>query len=562
MGSEVKSEIMREVQDVILKLCTQKLHFGASLEIDGIICISPGDSLPEIVIKIHRTVVKPKNNDRDLGYKYPNYYSDISTAGATEWSHGDQDFEPTNQSTLGTHKWPITGITRQRKSRPSSIRKNYNPMIETITKPDMNVTEDDLSLVTGEHTDKEYGEDSAAKLQPEEHATPANELATEEEHHQLEQTMPIKQEGAEDIRERVEYNDGPAMKYVKQEQPSVSDEEVQETQQSNNMAVFPNQCMVEGTSPTESASNRFSQLDGDAFYVHQSWEDTVKLNPDTDTSVIDYTAKQTVDNEMNNVVDNMANPLKTQSKPIFSHFKLLSNSKVSPRKLKQFKCSICSKSFTTRSHKYRHESEIHLEPDKKFATCNICATLRIPKVPMRSILGGKRSPKQYYPHCTKTSQIESVQESSANYTVVHQTVQAVDLRTISDLSVPLDHIKPTDNLKALSIDSLKSEESIDGATGNEDDEHDMIGQNRLQHINQSWSFWASKGKSRSKAGDSDRVTCEICGKSFKTVYFLKTHTEEQHGNRAEKDVECDICHKKFHKRWLKKHREKVHNTLD
>ncbi|CAH1777112.1 unnamed protein product [Owenia fusiformis] len=47
------------IQDAVLKLCTQNIVFNTSLEIDGIICVSPGEKEREIVVKMHRTIMKP-----------------------------------------------------------------------------------------------------------------------------------------------------------------------------------------------------------------------------------------------------------------------------------------------------------------------------------------------------------------------------------------------------------------------------------------------------------------------------------------------------------------------
>ena len=57
------AEINRAIQDAILKLCTQNVMFSKSLEIDGIVCISPeGDR--DIIVKMHRTIVKPNRESQ------------------------------------------------------------------------------------------------------------------------------------------------------------------------------------------------------------------------------------------------------------------------------------------------------------------------------------------------------------------------------------------------------------------------------------------------------------------------------------------------------------------
>ncbi|CAH1777134.1 unnamed protein product [Owenia fusiformis] len=55
--------LTKSLQDAILRLCTQHLNFKSTLEIDGIICISPGESTSDIVIKMHRTVLKPNDSN-------------------------------------------------------------------------------------------------------------------------------------------------------------------------------------------------------------------------------------------------------------------------------------------------------------------------------------------------------------------------------------------------------------------------------------------------------------------------------------------------------------------
>ncbi|CAH1776339.1 unnamed protein product [Owenia fusiformis] len=52
--------ITQMIQDAVLKLCTQNIMFQKSLEIDGIICVSSGEEQRDIVVKMHRTIVKPE----------------------------------------------------------------------------------------------------------------------------------------------------------------------------------------------------------------------------------------------------------------------------------------------------------------------------------------------------------------------------------------------------------------------------------------------------------------------------------------------------------------------
>ncbi|CAH1789039.1 unnamed protein product [Owenia fusiformis] len=46
------------IQDAVLKICTEHMNFSRILEVDGIICISPEQSQKDLVVKIHRTIVK------------------------------------------------------------------------------------------------------------------------------------------------------------------------------------------------------------------------------------------------------------------------------------------------------------------------------------------------------------------------------------------------------------------------------------------------------------------------------------------------------------------------
>ncbi|CAH1777517.1 unnamed protein product [Owenia fusiformis] len=60
MGSTTDTSLTNMIQDAILKLCTHNITFTKSLEIDGIICVSPGEAQPDIVVKMHRTILKPQ----------------------------------------------------------------------------------------------------------------------------------------------------------------------------------------------------------------------------------------------------------------------------------------------------------------------------------------------------------------------------------------------------------------------------------------------------------------------------------------------------------------------
>ncbi|CAH1776312.1 unnamed protein product [Owenia fusiformis] len=67
--------------DAVMKLCTRNILFSRSLEVDGIICISEGDDKPEVVVKMHRTIVKPPDT--------PDAFCQIQEATATQYSHND-----------------------------------------------------------------------------------------------------------------------------------------------------------------------------------------------------------------------------------------------------------------------------------------------------------------------------------------------------------------------------------------------------------------------------------------------------------------------------------------
>ncbi|CAH1778445.1 unnamed protein product [Owenia fusiformis] len=51
--------LSKMIQDSVLKMCAENMEFSQSLEIDGIICVSNGSIQNDVVIKMHRTVVKP-----------------------------------------------------------------------------------------------------------------------------------------------------------------------------------------------------------------------------------------------------------------------------------------------------------------------------------------------------------------------------------------------------------------------------------------------------------------------------------------------------------------------
>ncbi|CAH1777015.1 unnamed protein product [Owenia fusiformis] len=65
MGSDA-NHVMKMIQDAVLKICSQHVQFENSLEIDGIICLSPGSAIPDIVVKMHRTVLQSKTVHRQI----------------------------------------------------------------------------------------------------------------------------------------------------------------------------------------------------------------------------------------------------------------------------------------------------------------------------------------------------------------------------------------------------------------------------------------------------------------------------------------------------------------
>ncbi|CAH1777948.1 unnamed protein product [Owenia fusiformis] len=78
MASRAK-EVTKLIQDAILKICSQYVEFQKSLEIDGIICLSPGEFHPDIVVKMHRTVLQPKFKELAS-----DWHADVSTVSPIE----------------------------------------------------------------------------------------------------------------------------------------------------------------------------------------------------------------------------------------------------------------------------------------------------------------------------------------------------------------------------------------------------------------------------------------------------------------------------------------------
>ncbi|CAH1777318.1 unnamed protein product [Owenia fusiformis] len=60
MGSTENIPLIKDIQDSVLKLCLERLKSDRTIEIDGIICISHGKQENNIVVKMHRTILKPK----------------------------------------------------------------------------------------------------------------------------------------------------------------------------------------------------------------------------------------------------------------------------------------------------------------------------------------------------------------------------------------------------------------------------------------------------------------------------------------------------------------------
>ncbi|CAH1776763.1 unnamed protein product [Owenia fusiformis] len=86
-----KAVLTQLIQDAVLKLCTQNVEFDESLEIDGIICITHSQIAPEIVVKMHRTIMKPEE---------PPVQSDPSL----QWTEQQQQqyTEPMSQAAKGS----------------------------------------------------------------------------------------------------------------------------------------------------------------------------------------------------------------------------------------------------------------------------------------------------------------------------------------------------------------------------------------------------------------------------------------------------------------------------
>ncbi|CAH1777790.1 unnamed protein product, partial [Owenia fusiformis] len=105
MGSRSYNPMLRSmIQDAILKLCTQNMIFSKSLEIDGIICVSQGEELPDLVVKMHRTIVKPPSK----GETWTGCYTDASQVLAypptNTTSHLDTSYRGSDVSLSPTSK--------------------------------------------------------------------------------------------------------------------------------------------------------------------------------------------------------------------------------------------------------------------------------------------------------------------------------------------------------------------------------------------------------------------------------------------------------------------------
>ncbi|CAH1776380.1 unnamed protein product [Owenia fusiformis] len=117
---ETTSELLTKViQDAVLKLCTQNVVFSKSLEIDGIICVSPGEEAKEIVVKMHRTIVKPNQAQQSPGL-YSQDHDTISDFGFNQTIRTPRQFQDPS------HHRPNQHSTPQRQRIPMSRDNNIN----------------------------------------------------------------------------------------------------------------------------------------------------------------------------------------------------------------------------------------------------------------------------------------------------------------------------------------------------------------------------------------------------------------------------------------------------
>ncbi|CAH1778383.1 unnamed protein product, partial [Owenia fusiformis] len=112
MGS-TNAMLAQLIQDAVLKLCTQNVVFNRSLEIDGIICVSPGDEAKEIVVKMHRTIMKPM-------------ISQETPETTTNWSTENEQSSAYYPSNEAIESFPETLPQRPLHSTPTQRKRQMN----------------------------------------------------------------------------------------------------------------------------------------------------------------------------------------------------------------------------------------------------------------------------------------------------------------------------------------------------------------------------------------------------------------------------------------------------
>ncbi|XP_053674584.1 transcription factor grauzone-like [Anopheles nili] len=62
-------------------------------------------------------------------------------------------------------------------------------------------------------------------------------------------------------------------------------------------------------------------------------------------------------------------------------------------------------------------------------------------------------------------------------------------------------------------------------------------------------------------GHVGSISCEICGKIYKSTFYLELHKIDRHGEAGTKPFKCDTCHLSFHKPYLLKTHQKRHEPV-
>ncbi|CAH1777357.1 unnamed protein product, partial [Owenia fusiformis] len=125
MGSST-AVLTQLIQDAVLKLCTQNVVFTKSLEIDGIICVSPGDEAKEIVVKMHRTIMKPEPEPQQIPQSWSSPQLAVNNNQMMDYyphtGPGNQSAPAYQETFPGGHRRPPP--TTPQRNRNTSIRDN------------------------------------------------------------------------------------------------------------------------------------------------------------------------------------------------------------------------------------------------------------------------------------------------------------------------------------------------------------------------------------------------------------------------------------------------------